>query len=161
VGIAAAAAAATGLFKDDNVGLFALGNRHHTEGGASGSNGGATDHLVDRVHRGVDLAWKAVATAALALDLDTKVWDDVAEGRGGLQIDGVPSDLHERVAVSVGVCAGNIRRPVTEGAGRSTPDTSGLGVMARRVDIEADNGQYETRVSWPNALTERRFHTSS
>jgi hypothetical protein len=33
--------------------------------------------------------------------------------------------------------------------------------MARRVDIEADNGQYETRVSWPNALTERRFHTSS
>jgi hypothetical protein len=136
----AAAAAAAGLFKDHNMGLFALGDSHHTEGGASGSNGGATDHLVDRVHRGVDLAWKAVATVALALDLDTKVWDDVAEGRGGLQIDWVPSDLHERVAIMVGVCTSNIRRPVTDGAGRSTPDTSGLGAITRRVDIEAGNG---------------------
>jgi hypothetical protein len=120
------------------VGLFALGDCHHAKAGASGSNGGATDHLVDRVHLGVDPAGKAVATAALALDLDTKVWDDVAEGRGGLKVDRVPSDLHKRVAVAVGVCASDIRRPVTDGAGRSTPDASGLSVIARRVDIVAE-----------------------
>lgn len=119
------------------MGLLALGHSHHAERGASGTLLRATDHLVDVVHGGIDLARQPVASITLALDLHTEVRHFVAERRRRLQVDRVPTDLEERATARVGVRASHIRRPVSVRVLRGAPDTGSLGSISRRVDIVA------------------------
>jgi hypothetical protein len=82
-------------------------------------------------------ARESVATAAFALDLDTPRGHDVSEWRGGLEVDGIPADLHESVAVTVGVGACDVRTPVPDWVGGSSPDASIFRGDSRVVDVIA------------------------
>lgn len=113
-----------------------LGDRNHTERRAASADSVAAQHLVDVVHIRIDLARETITVRALAFNRRTKLRDNMAERRGRLQIDGVPAELQESVAVRVHVGTGDIRGPVTPGIGRGAPDASLLGANARRVDIE-------------------------
>lgn len=114
---------------------LALRDGHDATGGVASASEGLTDHLVDIVDSRVDLAGQAVAAITLTLNLDTEFRLDFAERRGGFQVDGVPTDLQEGVAILVGVGPCGIRGPVTDGVLGGTPDTSFLRGDTRSVNI--------------------------
>jgi hypothetical protein len=117
------------------VGGLALGDGDNAAGSTASASEGSTDHLVDGVDSGVDLAGQAIATTTLALNLDSKVGLDVAEGSSRLQVDGVPANLQVGIACGIGVGTSSVRGPVTDGVLRGTPDTSLLGSDTRGVDV--------------------------
>jgi hypothetical protein len=119
----------------------ALGDGNGTASSTTrtGHDAGAR-HLVDAHGGRIDLARKTIAATALALDFDTEGRLDVAERSGGLQVDGVPADLHIGVAVGDGVGSSGVRGPVTDGVGVGTPDTTLLGRDTGSVDVVLGSG---------------------
>jgi hypothetical protein len=117
------------------VGGLALGDRDDTAGSATSSSEGSTNHLVDAVDSGIDLAGQTTAAITLALNLDTEIRLDMAEWSGGLQVDGVPSNLQVGVACGIGVGTSGVWGPVADRVLRGTPDTSLLGSDTWGVDV--------------------------
>ena len=128
--------------ENDDVGGDILGGSHHTaKRTASAGELVGSLHLVDTHGRGIDLARQTIALARLtALNLNTELGLLVAEGSSGLQVDRVPANLQEGHTVTVGVGTGGVRRPVTDGVGAGTPDTSLLGGDTGGVDIVLSRG---------------------
>lgn len=114
---------------------FALGDGHDAAGGATSASEGLTNHLVDIVDSRVDLARQAMAAVTLTLNLDTEVRLDIAEGCGGFQVDRVPANLQEGVAIGVGVGTSGVRGPVTDRVLGATPNTAFLRGDTRSVNV--------------------------
>lgn len=130
------AGAAAIKLEDNDSGLGAVGGSDNTTSGAtSTSEDIRSAHLIHTHGGGVDTAGKTIAIIAITLNLDTKLGLDVAKWGGGLQVDRVPADLHISIAVSIGVGTSSVRRPVTNGVGVGTPDTSLLNTNTRSVDV--------------------------
>lgn len=87
----------------------------NAESTIAGTISAATGDLVDAVNRRINLAGQAIAPVPFADNLDTKIRHHIAEGGRWLQIDRVPSDLHEGLTSMIGVGTCHVRGPVTIG----------------------------------------------
>lgn len=74
---------------------------------------------------------------SVAFNLDAPGWHLVAERCCRFQINRVPGQLDERVAVLIGVRTCYIRTPITHWRGSGSPNTSLFGRYSRRIDVEA------------------------
>jgi hypothetical protein len=85
----------------------------------------------------VNCTREAIAPAAFTLNLDPPIRHLVAEWRCGLEVDGIPADFHKGVAASVHVCARDVRAPVPDWVGITTPDTGVRGGNSWGVNVVA------------------------
>lgn len=133
----AGAALASRAVKDDIVGTHALGDGDGAEARAASTGGAFAGDLVDAVVGWVDLAWKTVAPATVALDLDAILGFLVFEGGGGLEVDGVPAEGDEGIAVGDLVASTNIRGPVAHRLVLGAPHARVFASNPRWVDVVA------------------------
>lgn len=80
---------------------------------------------------------EAIAAITVTDDLDTERRFLVTEGRCRLEVDGIPSQLDERLAAINSVPAKNIRGPIALWLLGCTPDTTIFWRNTGRVHVEA------------------------
>jgi hypothetical protein len=86
------------------------------------------------VHGWIDLTRKTIASSTVTLDSNTPIRAFVSEWDIRLDVNGVPSNLDEGIAIdSVG--SGNVWSPVTNWLFLGAPYTALLGTNSRWVDI--------------------------
>ena len=93
---------------DLKVGGDSFRNGHDTEGGTTSANSAAAGHRIHGSAR-LNLTGKTVAAGATTNNLHTPIDGLVSKGGRGLQVNGVPAKLDERVAARVRVRASDKR----------------------------------------------------
>jgi hypothetical protein len=136
------------LVEDDIVGLLSWRDSYDAESTTAGSWSIGSRDLVDTHSRWVNLARQSIAAGAFALDSNTPVWHDIAEWSSRLEPDWVPSELHEGVAVGIDVSTDGVRSPVTPWVRVCAPDTGGLAVESRVVDVVLSSSTGPVFGSW-------------
>lgn len=123
--------------RDDIFGGATGCNGHDTRCGATRAiEATSTHNFIDSMLRWIDGAWETVAAVTLTDDLDSKSWLLIAKGRSRLKVNGVPSELDERLSTVDGVPAQHIWSPIALRLLDCTPNAAFFRRHARRVHIE-------------------------
>ena len=121
-------------------GRATLGDCNNARCSASCTNRAAPDHLIDAMLGWVNGAWETVATIPIAFYLDAESWLFVSEWRRGFEIDGIPSELNERLASFDGIPTKYIGAPIAVGLVGRAPYATFFGRHPRWIDIETGQG---------------------
>lgn len=128
----------TGLIKDNEVGIDTFGDSDDAESTTTRSVGRATDHLVDFVLGRINCTRETVASVTVTLDSYAPIWHFIFERGCFFQINGVPAELDEGLAIVIDVGSCHVRRPIAYGAVFGAPYAGFSTSSPRRIDIVAN-----------------------
>lgn len=133
----AAVVHSSAVLEDDKVGLYPFRYCDDAESASAGSISGLSNHLVDAVFLGVDLARETIAAISFAGDLDAPGRHVVAERSCRLEVHRVPGQFDKGVSVRIGVSASDVWGPVANRIVFGAPDTGLVSANTGRVDVIA------------------------